>query len=62
MPRPIHRIIERISIALIVLGIIGMFQSALIDLYTWGFHILLAGTLLFIIISHVPARDPNGEA
>jgi hypothetical protein len=57
MPRPIHRIVERISIALIVLGIIGMFQSALIDLYTWGFHILLAGTLLFIIISHVPARE-----
>ena len=62
MPRSIHRIIERIAIGAIMLGIVGMFQSALIDLYTWGFHILLAGTLLFIIISHVPARDANGKA
>jgi hypothetical protein len=62
MPRPLHRTIERLAIALIVLGIIGMFQSAQIDLYTWGFHVLLAGTLLFIIISHIPARDPNGES
>ncbi len=62
MPRPIHRIIERLAIGLIALGIIGMFQAAQIDLYTWGFHILLVGTLLFIVISHVPARDADGEA
>lgn len=62
MPRNTHRIIERSAIAAIMLGILGMFQSAHIDLYTWGFHVLLVGTLLFIIISHIPARDPNGES
>jgi hypothetical protein len=60
MSQPLHRNIERLSIALIVLGILGMFQSASIDLYTWGFHILLAGTLIFIVISHIPARA-NGD-
>lgn len=61
MPRTRHQIIERISIALIILGIVGMFQSLSIDLYTWGFHVLLVGTLAFIIISHIPAQDENGS-
>jgi hypothetical protein len=54
-----HRIIERTMIALIVLGVLGMFQSVHIDFYTWGFHILLLGTLGFIIISHITPRDAN---
>jgi hypothetical protein len=61
MPQQLHRRIEGISIALIVLGILGMFQSANIDFYTWGFHLLLAGTLIFIVISHIPARVNDDE-
>ncbi len=61
MPRNIHRTVELTAIALIMLGIVGMFQSASIDLYTWGFHILLAGTLAFIIISHISPREDNSE-
>jgi hypothetical protein len=62
MPRTTHRIIERTAIGAIMLGILGMFQSVQIDLYTWGFHVLLAGTLLFIIISHIPARDASDDS
>ena len=61
MPPRLHRIIERVIIALIVLGIVGMFQSGNIDFYTWGFHILLFGTLAFIVISHIPAREDTRE-
>lgn len=57
MPQRLHRTLERITVLLIMLGIVGMFQSINIDLYTWGFHILLVGTLAFIVISHIPARD-----
>jgi hypothetical protein len=59
MPRPIHRNIERTTIALIVLGVLGMFQPLNIDLYTWGFNFLLVGTLAFIVISHFPVRDDD---
>ena len=60
MSPTLHRNIERVAIALIVLGIVGMFQSANIDFYTWGFHVLLVGTLVFIVISHVVPRNENG--
>jgi hypothetical protein len=56
MSARLYRTLERISIAMITLGIVGMFQSVLIDLYTWGFHFLLAGTLAFIILTHIPVR------
>ena len=55
----LYRTLERISIALIALGIVGMFQSVLIDLYTWGFHFLLVGTLAFIILTHIPVREDD---
>jgi hypothetical protein len=57
MPKRLHQLIERITIALILLGIAGMFQPWTIDLYTWGFHVLVFSTLVYIIISHVPARE-----
>ena len=57
MSRRLYRTLERIFIAMIALGIIGMFQSLQIELYTWGFHILLVGTLAFIVLIHLPVRD-----
>jgi hypothetical protein len=62
MSQRLHQTIERTSIAFIVLGIAGMFQSANIDFYTWGFHILLLGTVIFIIISHVPYKATAPDA
>ncbi len=57
MPKRVHQLIERIAIAAILLGIAGMFQPWTIDLYTWGFHLLFFSTLVFIVISHIPARE-----
>jgi hypothetical protein len=57
MPQRIHQIIERIVIAVMLLGIVAMFQPWQIDLYTWGFHMVLFGTLAFITISHWPVRE-----
>ena len=59
MSRRRYRILERIFIALIAIGIIGMFQSIQITLYFWGFHALLVGTLGFIILTHIPVREDD---
>jgi hypothetical protein len=61
MPKRIHRTIERIIIAAMLLGIVGMFQPFAIELYTWGFHLVVFGTLAFIIITHIPAREEATE-
>jgi hypothetical protein len=50
-----------VVIAVMLLGIVGMFQPWQIDLYTWGFHLVLFGTLAFIVISHLPARDRDTD-
>lgn len=53
-----YKIIERIIIAGIILGILGMFQSWVFDFYRFGFLLLLISTLCFIVWSHVtPAPE-----
>jgi hypothetical protein len=50
--------VERAIIVLMLLGMAGMFQPLSIDLYRYGFLLLLLSTILFIIISHIkPKRD-----
>lgn len=44
---------ERIGVVLIALGILGLVQPWVQDFYTNGFTVLLAGTIVFIIASHV---------
>lgn len=44
---------ERLGIVLIVLGIAMLIQPWALILFTRGFLVLLAGTLLFIITSHL---------
>jgi hypothetical protein len=59
MPKPLHTWIERIIIAAILLGIVGMFQPWAIELYTWGFPLLFFATLAFIVISHITPREDD---
>ena len=60
-PRP-YGIILNILIAGIVLGIIGMFQPWIFQAYTYGFVLLLASTLAFMVWSHVtPRRESQQE-
>lgn len=61
VPPRIYNPVEKIIIAGIVLGVIGMFQPWLHLAYRLGFHLLLASTIAFIVWSHiVPAgRRPQ---
>ena len=45
---------EGLATALIAAGIIMLMQPLAIDLYTWSFVTILAGTALFVIVSHFP--------
>jgi hypothetical protein len=52
----VYRPVERLLIAGIVLGVIGMFQPFAVILYTIGFIVLLVSTLSFIFWSHIVPR------
>jgi hypothetical protein len=45
---------ENAATAIIGIGFLMMFQSFAISLYTWSFLTLLAGTVMFIIVSKFP--------
>jgi len=56
------RPIERILIAGIVLGVIGMFQPFTVTLYTLGFIVLFVSLLSYIAWSHVVPRGVHRTA
>jgi len=45
---------ENIAIALIGIGFLMLFQSFALVLYTYSFVTLLAGTVMFMIVSKFP--------
>ena len=45
---------EALATALIAAGIVMLMQPLAIDLYTWSFVTILAGTAMFVIVSHFP--------
>ncbi len=45
---------ENIATALIALGFLMLFQPFALVLYTWSLVTLLAGTVLFIVVSKFP--------
>jgi hypothetical protein len=47
---------ERLSLGMIVFGLFSLCQPFTISLYRCGFQTLLAGTLGFIIVSHMKAE------
>lgn len=54
--------VERVLIALILLGMVGMFQPIVIALYRYGFLLLLFSTLGFIVFSHLSPQAEMPEA
>ncbi len=52
--------LERTLIILIILGMLGMFQSWNIEHYENGFYLLSLSVLGFIIVSHIPQRESIG--
>jgi hypothetical protein len=60
MSRKTYTLIERTIIVLMLIGMAGMFQPFNINLYRYGFLVLLFSTLAFIIISHLsPKPEPD---
>ncbi len=54
-PRILRRgVQENIATGLIGLGFIMLFQPFVLTLYTWSFVTMLAGTVMFIIVSKFP--------
>ena len=45
---------ENASAIVIALGILLQVQPFALELYTWSFAVILAGTLGFIVTSHFP--------
>jgi hypothetical protein len=45
---------ETIAIALIGLGVVMLMQPLSLELYSYSFVTILAGTLGFVIVSHFP--------
>ena len=53
---PRKQFVERIAIGMIAFGIISLCQPKFMVLYKTGFHILLSGTVGFIVVGHRPSK------
>jgi hypothetical protein len=56
MSLELHRLLERIAITMMLVGIVGMFQPWVFDFFGWGFLLLLFGTIAFTVISNITPR------
>jgi hypothetical protein len=54
-PRWLRRgLMENIATAIIGAGFLMLFQPFALSLYTWSFVTMLAGTVMFIVVSKFP--------
>ena len=51
----------RIASGLIIAGFLMLCQPFALILYEWGFPVLLAGVILFVLLDHIPATTPRKE-
>lgn len=45
---------ELVATVIIALGVFMLMQPFALALYTWSFLVTLAGTVMFIVVSHFP--------
>ena len=45
---------ENAATAVIGVGIVMLMQPLALALFTWSFSVILAGTVMFIVVSHFP--------
>lgn len=45
---------EALATALIALGVVMLMQPFFLWAFTWSFLVTLAGTMMFIVVSHFP--------
>jgi len=53
MSQKTYNLVERIIIALMVIGMVGMFQPLAGVLFGYSFMLLLLSTISFIVVSHL---------
>lgn len=56
MAPQLHTLLERLMMACMLVGIVGMFQPWILDLFGYGFLLLLFGTIGFTVISNITPR------
>jgi hypothetical protein len=47
-------LMENVAVGLIILGVVMLVQPFSIAIYGWSFSVVLAGTVMFIIVSKFP--------
>ncbi len=62
LPNRAHRPVELLAIAGILFGVIFLFQPFFFVSYRYGFLLVLASTLLFILWSHVVPKSAKADA
>jgi hypothetical protein len=45
---------EMVATVLIAVGVVMLMQPLALQLFTWSFVTILAGTVMFIVVSHFP--------
>jgi hypothetical protein len=45
---------EMLATVLIAVGVVMLMQPFALQLFTWSFVTILAGTVMFIVVSHFP--------
>jgi len=54
-------LLTRLAVAGIALGILGMIQPFVFDLFRWGFLLLLVSTLVYTVVARLP-EPPRAAA
>ena len=57
MSPQLHTTLERIMMLCMLLGTAGMFQPWILDMFRFGFLLLLFGTIGFTVISNITPRS-----
>lgn len=53
--------IEKVGVALGIIGLLMMFQPFEKTLLTYGFYLMGIGALIFVLSGYLPVRNPRGE-
>ena len=46
--------LENVATVLIAVGVVMLMQPFALALFSWSFTVILAGTVMFILVSHFP--------
>jgi len=57
----LHGRIFTLVSSLIFVGVAMLIQPFAFDLYTFGFPLMLVGIAGFILLDHIPAKEPPAE-